>query len=221
MGKKTWIVIIIVVILVGGGVAYWLSQKDKEEEPTKSNSTSQSTNNSGNKSFAALANNDSDFSAVITSKTDDGKTVAATMEYDKDSGAYSYKAAANGEGVTLIYTKDAYYMCQSADNCIKYPISQNTGFNPGDYSYTQAKLDSYKQSSTYQGQEACPDGEGTCDVWKTSTGGVDSTIYLDSASKKVVQIKTVKDGTESTVAYSYKSVTVTPPANAESMSTNH
>ena len=115
----------------------------------------------------------------------------------------------------IIYTSDAYYACQG-DNCVKYPISQssNSGFDPSAYTYDQAKLASYT-SPANKGQQSCP--SGTCDVWEVSAGGYSSKLYIDSDTKRITQVESTVAGKTSKIVYEYKDVSITVPANAQTI----
>ena len=115
----------------------------------------------------------------------------------------------------IIYTSDAYYSCQG-DNCVKFPISQSgdSGFDPSAYTYDESKLSSYANPA-YKGQQSCP--SGTCDVWEVSAGGVTSTLYVDSSSKRITQVESTVGGKTSKIVYEYKDVSITVPANAQTI----
>ena len=139
-------------------------------------------------------------------------------------GNISYAYQAEGKDVTLTYTKDAYYLCSGNSQCLKYPISASSGsgFDPSSYQFDSSRIDSLKSSSKYKGQETCPGKSGsTCDVWTASSanGGVISTIYVDSSTKRVARVISVAGTTSSDVTYDYKNATVVVPTNAQEIPT--
>ena len=201
-------VIVAAVVVVGGGAAYMLT-KDNNEETDQTN-TSQTSPSTNANAFNPASTEGLEFVATISV---DG-TTSSTMEHD-DKGSTRYVATTGGQQMEIIYTSDAYYACQG-DSCVKYPISQssNSGFNPGDYTYDQARLASYT-SPANKGQQSCP--SGTCDVWEVSAGGVTSTLYVDSSSKRITQVESTVGGKTSKIVYEYKDVSITVPANAQTI----
>lgn len=215
--KKKQIIIIAAVILVAliGIGAYAMSQDDGADKSNTSSNTS--SNNSGNQpsSFDALTT-DTSFVATITT-SNDGQEVKAVMSYDKDSGAVKYVTTTEGKEVSMYYTKDAYYLCQSANDCFKYPLGQGSvsGFDPGTYQYDNQDIAGLRNNAAYQGQQSCP--AGTCDVWKVTEGTNSTTVYIDASTKRISQVETTTAAGTSKVVYEYKSVSVTPPANAKEL----
>ncbi len=204
--KKT-IPIIIALIIVVAGAAVFLMARNNDDTPTQTTSQGESTN-----SFNAVSTSGVSFVATITTTTTDGKTVTGVMESDSKNGAVKYTASTAGATTTMIYTKDAFYMCQTADNCIKSSAA-NASFNPSAYEYSDDELAQFKSSSTKVGTESCP--SGTCDVWNVSSEGYQSKIYLDQKTKRVSQVVGGTDQATSTIVYDYKDVTVTIPQNAQ------
>lgn len=201
----------VLLIAVGGGAAYFVITAD--EDDSNSQNTSQSTDNqSSENQFAPASTEGLEFKATITT-TGGGTAGTSTIEHD-DQGNTRYTASRSGQQTEIIYTMDAYYMC-TADNCIKYPISQssNSGFNPSDYTYDESKISGYRSGSTYQGQQSCPGG--TCDVWSVSSGGVSSTIFIDADSKRIVQVEGSVGGVTSRTVYEYVDVTISIPEDAQ------
>ena len=202
-------VIIAAVVVMGGGAAYMLTKDDDSDSQQQS---SQNSTDTGNNTFGPASTEGLEFTATISV---DG-TQSAMLEHD-DQGNTRYIATSGGQQIEIIYTSDAYYSCQG-DNCVKFPISQssNSGFNPGDYTYDETKLSGYANPA-YKGQQSCP--SGTCDVWEVSAGGVTSTLYVDSNTKRIAQVESTVGGKTSKIVYEYKDVTITVPANAQTITT--
>ncbi len=216
--KKKVIIIVVVLLLLGGG--YWLMNRDKNDDASNNAQPAASTSGTNNSAFDALATNGASYAATITA-TANGKTTSATMEYDKNTGAIKYSAGSGSSAATVIYTKDAYYICQTASKCYKYPISgsNSSGFDPSSYEYSSDKLNSLRNTAVDKGTMSCP--AGTCHVWQVSVGGYTSTIYIDTATKRISQVEGTTAAGSSKIVYEYKDVTVTPPANAKTLPTGN
>lgn len=205
----------IVVLLVGGGAAAYFVTKDDD---TSTPATSQIGNNqpTANPAFNAASTEGLEFKATISTAIG-GQATESTIEQD-DKGNTRYVASAGGRQMEIIYTSDAYYSCQG-NNCVKFPVSQssNSGFNPSDYTYDQSKLAGYVSGAAYKGQKSCP--SGTCDVWSINTGGSTSTFYIDSTTKRITQVESTIAGSSTKIVYDYANVTITVPANAQTVPT--
>jgi hypothetical protein len=216
------ILIVLVLLLVGGVVAYFINENNKKEAAQKAEQAAaakaekeqQQAENA--KEFAAIANSGEPYVATIDSNAG-GKQVNGVITSD-GQGNTSYVYTADGSNVTLIYTKDAYYLCNGNATCIKYPASQSasSGFDPSTYQFDGTKLNEFKNSANYKGQEACPaPATGTCDVWSVSTanGGATSTFYVNAETKRIARVTVASGTTNSQVTYDYKNATVTVPTN--------
>lgn len=203
----------IAVVLIGGGAAAYFATRDKDNKTSEITSQTGGEQSASGQSFNPASTENLEFSATITT---DGAG-SATFERD-DQNNMRYVVSQNGQQMEIIYTSDTYYSCQG-DNCVKFPISQssNAGFNPGDYTYDQSKLDTYRSGSTYKGKQSCP--SGTCDVWSVSVSGYTSTIYIDSDTKQITQVESTIAGKTSKIVYDYKDVTINIPANAQTIPT--
>jgi hypothetical protein len=201
--------VVAAVVVVGGGAAYMLTQDDDSDNQQQ---LSQDSSGADNSAFNPASTEGLEFSATITVEG----APTATFEHD-DQGTTRYVTTTGGQEMEIIYTSDAYYSCQD-DNCIKFPISQlgNSGFNPGDYTYDEDRLGSFA-SPAYKGQQSCE--SGTCDVWEVSTGGVTSTLYVDSNTKRITKVQGTVAGKTSTIVYDYKDVTINIPQNAQTITT--
>jgi hypothetical protein len=202
----------IVVILLGGGAAAYVLTKDDDKSPQ---TTSQNGSGSNASAFDAVSTEGLEFKATITTAAEGG-TMEATLEHD-DKNNTRYVSNIGGQQTEVIYTSDAYYTCQGAGNCTKFPLSQtsNTGVNPSDYTYDQSKIADYRNNANYKGKQDCP--AGTCDVWSVSAGGVTSTIYIDTDTKRISQVESTIAGATSKIVYEYTDVTINVPTNAQNV----
>src|SRR3990167_1460111 len=214
MTKPVLIGVIVAVVVVGGGAAYVLTKDD--EDKTKTTTSQENGSNSNASAFNPASTEGLEFKATLTTTGTTG-TTEATIKHD-DKGNTQYTATTNGQQVKIIYTADAYYMC-TGDNCIKYPSSQSSssGFNPSDYTYDQSKLAGYANGAAYKGQKSC--ASGTCDVWSVSAGGGTSTLYVDRSTKRITQVESTIAGNTTKIVYDYSDVTITVPANAQTIHT--
>ncbi|MBP9827036.1 hypothetical protein KBC99_00985 [Candidatus Saccharibacteria bacterium] len=217
MNRSLKIGLIIVGIVVTLGIVGAVVLRKQSSSVKTSDQSASLENGQGDMSFAALSTQDSNFTATITTDAD-GKKSTAKMEYDKTNDALRYSMDSNGNTMTMIYTKDAYYMCSSSTQCIKYSLenSQNTGgFDRKSYEYTAEELANLKKQANYIGRKACE--SGTCDAWKISVDGSNTTMYIDTNTKRISQIENITASGSSKIVYSYTSSTVTPPPNAKSL----
>ncbi len=218
MSKLVISLIVAGLVVVGGGAAYVLmSGDDENDEAATSQSNeadqSESENSEATSEFAPVSTDGVAFVATIKTAAG-GQNVNATMEYDGEAN-YRYKSVQQGQNLEVITTPEASYMKLGNQGWFKYASGTNqANVNTDDYQYDEAKLADYKANSTYKGTGSCI--AGTCDIWEvTSAGSGTATIYLDSSNQRIVQVKTTINNTQSTITYDYKSVKITPPANAK------
>jgi hypothetical protein len=205
----------IAVVLLGGGAAAYILTKDDDKNATN-NTSQQSQNGQSGAAFNPASTEGLEFKATITTQNA-GQATKATLEHD-DKGNNRYVSSSGGQQTEIIYTSDAYYSCQGS-NCTKFPVSQSSssGFNPGDYTYSESKLAGYRSGSTYKGKQDCP--SGTCDVWSVTAGGVTSTLYVDTDTGYITQVESTVNGATSKIVYEYTDVTINVPANAQTVPT--
>ena len=216
IAKNKLVLIVGLGILVVAVVAYVGLRNKNSGQNT--GSTSGASNTQSNKAasnvFDPLGTNDVSYVATITTTNGD-KSVVGVMESDAKTGAIRYTATTNGKEVQMTYTKDAYYICQSADKCLKYPLSQGSGFDPKSYAYDASKIAEIKNSVKSLGTSSCP--TGTCSVWQTTNGSYQGKVYIDSKTKRIVQAENTTASGSSKIVYDYKDVTVSVPANAQEL----
>jgi hypothetical protein len=207
----TWIIVLVLLVLIGGAIAVYLVDKNNKPSNSSTTSSTQPTKHT----FAPAVNSNQPYSATITTDVN-GQQKSTTMVSD-GQGNYSYTYQANGQTLTTIYTPGAYYVCTSSTQCIKYTTTNanKSGFDPSTYQYDSTKLESLKNTAAYKGQQACPSGTGTCDVWAVTSanGGTASTIFVDTATKKIAKATYSSGTTSSGVTYEYKNVHIAIPTS--------
>ncbi len=218
--KKVIIAVIIVLLLAGGGFLLLKHNKKSNNSANSTNDSQTSSNSSSNSTspgFDALSNTGVSYAATITSSAN-GKTTTSNMEFDKSNGAIRYSV---GKDTVVIYTKDAYYMCQGSAKCFKYPLkgSSAAGFDPSAYQYSANKLAGLKSSSTDKGTQSCP--AGTCHVWGITSGSYSSEVFVDTNTKRISQVVGTTAVGTSKIVYDYKEVSITIPTNTQSLPTMH
>lgn len=215
MNKKI-LVAAAALVVVGGGAAFALTRPDKTNKDQASQQTSAEDDSTVNANFDPLTTGDTSFVATIDT-TNEGQTTTGQMEYDKNNDALRFTSTSGEEVSVLVYTKDAYYFCQSEDTCYKAALSQssNSSFDRGLYEYSAEEIAAFRNTASYQGKRACP--SGSCDTWKVSADGYDTTLYIDAGSKRITQVEGTSSTGTSKIVYDYKDVTVTPPANAQEL----
>jgi hypothetical protein len=211
LNKKSASIIILLLLIVG--VAAWqLTKKSPNNAVTTTPPSSAPTSSSNANVFNPLATSGSSYQATITT-TAAGTTSNATMAFDKNTGNVQYTGSAGGQNISIVYTKDAYYLCQTATTCIKYATGQGAAsFNPASYEYTDAQLAGYRAGASYHGKQSCP--AGTCDVWQVTNAGYTSSLFVDTKTKRISQVQATTAASTSKIVYSYQNVSVTVPANA-------
>jgi hypothetical protein len=208
--KKVIIGIVIALVVIGAGAAgYTLIKK---------NNTNNSTENKT--AFSPESTDGQAFTATVTATPKKGNKTLTVMKTD-GQGVSQYTIGSNGQS-RLVFTKDFYYAC-SKTSCSKVPSSATAGFvaDPKSYDVSQADINNANQSASQQGQQPCPVGGGTCDVWQTS-GLIqdDSTgkVYVNTESHRVVQIETENpEGLKTKIVYNYGPVDISVPTNAREL----
>lgn len=216
MNKKVLIAAVALVV-VGGGAAFAMTRPDKKANDSQAaQQTSAEADSIDNMAFDPLATGDSSFVAIIDTTTD-GQTTSGRMEYDKDNDALRFTSTSGEETSVLVYTQDAYYFCQTEDTCYKAALSQssNSSFDRRLYEYSAEEIAAFRNTAAYQGKQACP--SGSCDTWKVSQDGYETTLYIDAGSKRITQVDGASASGTTKIVYEYKDVTVTPPANAQDL----
>jgi hypothetical protein len=209
--NKRLVPIAIAVLVVGGGVGFALTRGDKDSKPNTSSSSKPAS------AFDVVSTKGVSFVATIEVSSGN-TTISSKMESDAKTGAIRYVSSAGGQSVNFIYTSDAYYMCQSSDTCYKYPLGQGNGasFDPKTYEYSDAKIAEYRAGSSYDGKKAC--STGTCDVWKIKSGENESVVYVDTKTKRVVQMEGTSAAGLMKITYDYRDdISVTIPTNVQTL----
>lgn len=212
LSKNSKIVAVLLLLLIVGVAAWLLTKNSSDKSSTLTPaSTSPATAKTAN-AFNPLATSGSSYQATITT-TAAGTTSTATMAFDKTTGNVQYTSTAGGQTISIVYTKDAYYLCQTPTSCIKYATGQGTAsFNPASYEYTDAQLAGYRAGASFHGKQSCP--AGTCDVWQVTNAGYTSSLFVDTKTKRISQVQATTAAGTSKVVYNYQNVSVTVPANA-------
>ncbi len=209
--KYVWLAVI-VVIIAGALIAYFATRDNQPKDSTANNAGKSTPVANAPASFAPAVTTNQPFEAKITSSG--ATSTQATMDYD-GQGSVSYAAQQDGQTSKFIFTNKAYYVC-TGSQCLKYPASQSasSSFNPNTYQYDASKINALKNGVAYKGQQACPSGNGTCQVWSGSSRGTTSTVYINAANYRIDRVTAKTDNITTTVTYQYKKITITPPANA-------
>ena len=218
MKNKRILVIIALVLLLGGGATWYFKNKDSDD--TASNSSQSTSDNQASESTDSSFNplSTSGVSAVSTiTSTIDGVESVAVMEYDADTDAVRYTTTTDGEKMIMIITKDSVYMCQTADNCLKYPsgTDSTSGFDRNTYEYTQEEIEGWKSTAMDQGEKDCPAGK--CNVWSVNSGGYESTVYIDKKTRRISMVESSSPSGSTRIVYEYKDVNIEIPLNAQNI----
>lgn len=209
--NKGLIIGIVAAVIIGGGAMAYFAMQDDDGSSDDTTNTSQNQDNDGNPTFNAAATDNRDFVATISSGVEGGDS---SFEYDVDSKSFRYKASASGQSIETIITPDAYYSMANGE-WIKYPTATGSGVDPESYQYNTSEIDAYRGTSNYVGRESC--SAGTCDVWRTTSAGAESTLFIETGTGYIVKVETTLDGKTSSIEYDYKSVTITPPTDFQEL----
>lgn len=206
--KKKLIALVVLVLVLGGGAAFYFSSN--KDNSSSSNSSGAASNNSNQLNATPTTGS---YKATITTQADSGQT-QTVMEHDPDKNVTKVTGTANGASYTYYYTNDAFYMCQSEDSCMKYASGSSfaNAFDPSSYEYDQGQLDTYKNTSLYQGEKSCPAGK--CGVWQVTTDAGEMTMYVDVKTRRVSEVDSTYGTTKSTIVYDFSPVSITLPTNA-------
>lgn len=214
--KKVAVIIGVVLLVAASVGAFLFLQNSKSNDDSSQQSESQTEAPDPN-TFAPLGTGGESFEATITT-TFDGEVTEATVAFD-GQGVSEYNTTAQGQAVRVVHTQDAYYTCNDTQGCFKFDLSQSSGteFNPDDYDFSEEDANDYQAAATKQGTEACE--SGACTVWVSSSykNQGKTTIYVDNATNRIVKVQSMYDGTESTITYDYKAVTIDIPTDAEEL----
>lgn len=214
--RRRWIIIILLILLIAGGVAaYFITKDDENNNETSTSQTTTPPTTTSQKTFSPAVNSNQPYAATVTTNAN-GQKKTATLISD-GQGNFSYSTEVSGQTVSTVYTKDAYYICQGTSKCIKYATTNlsKSGFDPSSYQYDTSRIENLKNSANYKGQQACPNGGGTCEVWSVTSanGNTTSTVYINTSTKRIVKATTSNGTTENDITYDYKNVHITVPTN--------
>lgn len=200
------IVVLLIVVAVGAGSFVFLRNDSSEDQKGDENP------------FAPALTDGEALTATITATTKKGNKTVTVMKHDgQGNSEYTIGGTSNSR---VVFTDDFYYSC-SKGSCLKFSKDSGNTFNtdPGAYDMSQTDVNKIRENVTHEGQKPCPSGGGTCEVYTTtkltSDGGT-ATIYMDSATKKIVQTSIEdSEGVKTKIVYEYGAVTVDVPKNAK------
>lgn len=213
MNKLIPIIVGAVVVVGGAAAIITTSKKDSSSDTNTSNTQSDQSS-----IFDAQPTAGASFSATMTITDSKGvQTMDGLMEFDAKSELSKFTGKIADQTMTMIYSKDAYYMCQSESECFKYSTAQSSssGFNPNNFQYDSTKLSGYKTGAKFVGTESCP--SGTCSVW-TVDSATNTKMYIDKKTKRVSQFMSSTAEGSTKVVYNYKDVSITIPQNVKDIS---
>lgn len=204
--KKVIIGIIIAVVVVAAGIGGYTFIKKKNADSSNENQSN----------FQPSSTDGQPFIATTTVTPKKGAKTVTVMKTDGQGN--SEYVLDNSNNTKLVFTDDFYYTC-SRNKCSKIASTADMGFvaDPKSHHVSQAEINNAQENAQFESQQPCPDG-GTCDVWKANAfndSGSVATIYMETASRRVVQIN-VEDaeGTKTVTKYKYEPVNIQIPSNA-------
>lgn len=212
--KKIIPVIAGVVVVISGAAIILTGNNNKTSDSTKS----AGSNSNQSTVFDAQPTAGASFSATMTTADSKGvKTMDGLMEFDAKTGLSKFTGKIADQTMTMIYSKDAYYMCQAETECFKYSTAQSSssGFNPNNFQYDSTKLTGYKTNAKSVGTESCP--SGSCSVWIVDNA-TNTKMYIDKKTKRVSQFMSSTAEGSTKVVYNYKDVSITIPQNVKDIS---
>jgi hypothetical protein len=205
-----WVVTAIAaLIIIGISIAYFANKN-----------TPISSIDSPKKPFDAAVNSKDPMTITRNNRLQGDKTGSIAVLQSDGKGNYNYELIANGKPFnTSVFTPEAEYACKDGSSpCIKYPRDTSANsFNPSGFTYTPSLINKIKAIATYRGQQSCPIGTSTCDVWVIFVKANKRLYYVNIANKNIVAtIDTGHIGTTAIttlITYQYKDVLVTVPTN--------
>jgi hypothetical protein len=209
---------IVALILIGGSLVYFNRKVNK----TSASSSSSSSSTSARKPYYILANDNLPMIVTVNTRAQGDKTGSIAVLHSDGKGNYRYELFANGKPFnTTIYTPDAFYACKDFSSpCLKYPKDTKSGdFQPSNFLYSATIVNKIKalKSTTYQGQQPCPVGGDTCDVWTYGNKMSMKTDYVNMSSKKLVAVIDAghfgNTAITTKMTYQYVNQAITTPAN--------
>ncbi len=212
--SKNLVMILVALLIVGGGVVgFMVVSQDDSSQKTNQSTQDGKMDVETNTVFDAASMADASFVATITT-TEGDKTIVGVMEHDNTTDSTKYSYSIDGQESTSFFTNDAYYLCQAATSCIKYPNNQiGSSFDPDSYSYSEEDFSEFKQNATHMGVEDCP--AGSCDVWKVTKDSLETMIYIDTNTKRISQVQGNTANGSVKIVYEFKDVSITLPTNAQ------
>ncbi len=203
------VVVIVLGAATGGYLVFFLGDNDQQDATGQTETTENA--------FNPVATEGVPVVATVTT-TQDGETQTFVMEFD-GNGNSQYEMDSDGQTIRFVTTKDAHYMCNDAQGCFRYPTSdaQQGAVDPGQYEYSQSDIDNFRANATHKGQQSC--STGTCDVWDVSNfqDSGTATVFIDTASKRIVKIESTFNGSTSTIEFDYRDVTIEIPTDAQEL----
>lgn len=205
---------IIVLIIIGAAIAYF-------NHKNSASGLSALTNTAAKKPFSATDNSKVPVAITVNTRAQGDKTGNIALLQSDGKGNFKHTIFVNGKPFnTSFYTPDAYYACKNFSSpCLKYPreSASNSTFNPSGFIYDSALIKKIKGLATYQGQQKCPVGTGTCDVWSYDQKVNKRTYYVNTSNKNVVATKDNghfgNTPITTNIAYDYKDQQFTVPTN--------
>lgn len=210
MSRNVVIAAVVGVLIVGGAVwMLWINDNDNSTTGTNESSSNQ-TSQQTNRTFNPLPNTGRD--VVTRVEATSGNSV---FEYDADTQSTRFTTEGDGgDSVIFLLTPGAYFT-QAGGQWIKYPTTNNPGFDAGAYQYDDDRLDEYRPN--YKGTESC--GDAVCDVWENTVEGTTGTFYIDQSTRLIKKISTIQNNEIVVMNFDYTDVVITPPTDYQELPT--
>lgn len=199
-----------VIVAAAAGAGYMIIKKNNQEPAVDHQAT-----------FKPESTDGQALTATITVTPKKGKKTVTVVKSD-GQGKSEYEIKTGKSKTRLVFTSDFYYSCTNK-KCVKFSkdAAETFSVDPAIYDMSQADINRLQEKASYQNQQPCPSGTGTCDVWTTAGINGDltsSTVYLDAESHRVVEIHADnQNGAKVKIVYEYGPVTVDVPKNARNI----
>ncbi len=220
--SKQLIGIIIAILLVAGGAFAYFAVNDSGEESASQDSQDTSSEiaeeDNGATPFDPVSLENSSYIATVSGEDESGP-VEGTIESDGE-GNYRFAFTVDGESSEMITVDSTTYSCTDSEGCFSFPQSEDTSgmqdaFNPDRFNYNDEDYQEFQDLASYQGQQTC--SVGTCDVWVYSDEDVDSTIFIEPGSNRIIRIESREGNSTFTLAYEYREVSIEAPDNPQTI----
>lgn len=206
--------VIAVIAIVAVSIFALTGGDDSKSQQTKTKGSSADPASTSANEFEAIATKDQSFQAVMTG-TRDTTTYTANLEYD-GKGNSRYSGTSGGTTFEAFMLGSRYVICSNGTCFEMSQANSPVPVSEDQYSYSDDNLANFRRNATYKGKQDCP--AGTCNAWDVKTTDFTGTIFVDDEDR-ISKVSSKSDKSAFDITYTYQPVTITPPANIQTLPT--